>query len=161
MDDPTGDSPGSPIREDELVIRPGSDSDRHLILSTWLKVYRRHSSFTRNISNPVFFEWHQRVIKRLFERGAVANVCALKEDPLIVFGYLVTEHIDGCEQSGANPTIHFAYVKYSFQRMGIMRRLITSARIDLTRPTEYTHHTHGIEPIINKYPKLRYNPYLL
>lgn len=155
----TAGGPDAFSAQNELIVRAEQPGDRNFIISTWLKCYRRHSSFTKNISNDVYFDWHQKVIKRLFDRGAVAHIAALKEDPLVILGYLITEHYDPIEVY--NPYIHFAYVKFSFRNAGIMRTLLSAARIDLQQKTEYTHHTYEIEPIVSKHPKLVYNPYFL
>lgn len=156
MDDIAGNYLPPAVTVDELLVRPGTNEDKNFIFSTWLKCYRRHSLFTRNISNDVYFDWHQKVINRLFNRGATATVAALKEDPMVVLGYLVTEEV-----GDVNPIIHFAYVKFAFQKCGIMRTLLFAARIELKAKTEYTHHTFEIEPIIAKYPNMSFNPYLL
>lgn len=159
MDDMPSSSPDRASHLDTIIVRDERPEDRNFILSSWLRTYRRFSPFTRNISSPIFYEWHEKVIKRLFQRGAVAHVAALKDDDMVVLGYLVIEGVD--QLAGINPIIHFALVKEAFHNAGVMRTLLYAARIDLKEPTEYTHHTYDIEPILGKYPKLRYNPYLL
>lgn len=83
-------------------------------------------------------------------------MAVLTEDPMVILGYLVLERY-----SDRSPILHFAYVKGAFQNNGIMKMLLKYAEIDLGDHTEYTHHTYELSPIIEKYPNLVFNPYLL
>lgn len=159
MDDLTGGVPNNPSNGHAgIKVRHELPGDRNLIIASWLKCYRRHAFFTRNISNTIYYDWHQRIIKRLFSRGAVAHIAALQEDPVVILGYLITEND---ESNKHNPIVHFAFVKYPFRYSGVLRQLATSAKLDPSQPLFYTHHTNELTPIINKYPKCQFNPYLL
>lgn len=83
-------------------------------------------------------------------------MAVLPEDPMVVLGYLVLERY-----SDRRPILHFAYVKGPFQKNGIMRMLLKYAEINLNDKIEYTHHTYELAPILDKYPGLTFNPYLL
>lgn len=138
---------------EEIAIRGMEPRDLNFILATWLNCYR-HAAFTRHIPNAVYFEWHERVIKRILDRGSDTYVAVLKEDPLVILGYLVLERY-----TDRTPILHFAYVKSAFQKMGILGKLLAHANVDLNEKHELSHRTNELVPILEKYPKLIFNPY--
>lgn len=125
--------------------------DRNFILSTWLRSYR-NSPFTKYIPSQLYFDSHQRVIERLWNKpNAKTIVACLDEDQNVILGYLAYD----------TAAIHFCYVKETLQGEGIARTLLKHARIDLNEVHHFTHFTKPMETIHVKYRTLRYNPYLL
>ena len=75
---------------EEILIRPGDATDWSFILATWLRYYQENSSLAREIRKPIFFEYHQKLLKKLMVRETTnIYVAALKEDPFVIVGYFI------------------------------------------------------------------------
>lgn len=131
------------------------EADKNFILASWLN-NARYSRMTSRIPSDIYFKWHQRVIERIWDRaGSITSIAALKEDPSIILGYLCYEELV------TEPVIHFCYVKKPFRKEGIARSLFKRAEIDFKKRALFTHYTHEMDVICEKYPELIYCPYSL
>lgn len=129
-----------------MKIRSMLDSDVNFILSTWLKSYyeelKRHG--LKGVIYPkddIFFQGHQERIKELL-KTASCDICTAPDDDHQIIGWIVYD----------KDSIHYAYVKQVFRKMGVAKALISRA---LTARS-YSHHTKYTRHI-NK--GLVYDPY--
>lgn len=83
----------------------------------------------------------------LAQESTVTLVAVLPDDPSIILGYLVYEP----------GILHYVFVKEAFTRIGIARSLYDRAGLPMT----CTHKTVTVRPIMDKYPNIVYNPFLL
>lgn len=98
-----------------LVFRPAVESDLNMLLSDWLKSYRR-SEFARDMTNAVYFRGHEPLVKSALSRSQV--ICAVNpEDPWHVFGWI-------CFEPSSLPVLHYLYVKEPFRNYGIGAALL-------------------------------------
>jgi hypothetical protein len=151
---------------DEIIVRPAEITDTNFILSTWLREYFKNSGFTIGISSPLFFEYHQRVVKRIMARDTTrVLVAALSDDPFVIIGYLVYELPEADWQ-----VAHICFVKVQFRKFGIAKELLKESELDTTKTIEYTHRMRErskegryseMHWLYEKLPSLTYNPYLI
>lgn len=133
----------------EFEIRDAVADDLNFILSSWLKSYRQSSQFARYIPSRLYFEWHQKVIKRILERRTTkVRVAYTPGSPEVILGYFVAE------DQGDVSVAHYLYVKKAFRRFGIAKELFSNFGY-----MEYTHMTDECRWILNKVLSLVYNPY--
>lgn len=131
----------------EWGIRKASGSDLSFIYSTWLNSYKGDSLLGKTVSRSIFFKEYAKVIDGILQRDAVdIQVACKKDEPNVVFGYLVGEPL----------ILHYAFVKKRFCGLGILKSLSLNFVLH-----SYTHKTKTIEPILKKQPNLFYNPFLI
>lgn len=131
----------------EIEIRLGKPEDLDFILATWLRTYRHHSQFAKKISNPVFYENHQKIIERILERGAQVRVVHPVGEPDTILGY-------SCLENNNNiPVVHFIYIKKAFRDFGLAKKLVWETE------GYFSHLTDNLD--LSLHPKFVYNPYLV
>jgi hypothetical protein len=135
----------------QVQIRSATEADVPFIFNSWLKSYKG-SSAVRNVSAPVYFDFHHKLIEKLLQRSQVHVLCS-PDDSSQVFGYIVAEQVEGVQ------VIHYAYVKYAFRGMGLCSMLAKHAGLDKQIGGFYTHETHSTLKLLNG-SKFVYNPYL-
>lgn len=117
-------------------LRPATEADHALVLSSWLRSFRPFAS----TAGPVYDREQHALIKRLLARGS-ATVAHPEGDDWTVLGYSVAE----------GSTLHYAYVKGELRSGGLGRMLLPAGL------TAYTHQT----PLgLGLCRGLVYNPYL-
>lgn len=142
--------------EKEIEIRPYMPDDQNYILSTWLRSYHEQSPFAKSMRTRIYFEYHEKVAKRILERSDAVIVACLPDDPGVILGYLVHER----DQKLGN-ILHFCFVKGAFRGEKISRLLFRQAGIINTTEAFFTHKIFAMEWVTEKYPGLTYNPYLI
>lgn len=135
----------------QVQIRNATEADVPFIFNSWLKSYR-NSNFAKNVSNPVYFDFHHKVIEKILQRAQVLILCS-PDDSTQVFGFLVNETVDSV------PVVHYAYVKYAFRGMGLCSMLLKHAGLSKQSGGFYTHENHSTLKIVTG-SKFVYNPYL-
>jgi hypothetical protein len=114
-------------------FRPAEESDTNMILSDWLKSFRR-SPLATDMTNAVYFRGHEALVKKALKRSEI--ICAVnKEDPNHVFGWI-------CFEKQSIPILHYLYVKEAFRKFGIGTNLFHHMR---STTFAYTHKTDSIE----------------
>ena len=106
------------------------DGDFEFILKSWLRAHC-HGSKEAQLAGRHYWTHHREIAMRILARAAVL-VATWAKDPSVVAGFAVTE-------AGR---VHFVYVRKSFWRMGIARRLL--AGMLSQEGVVYTHRTHMI-----------------
>ena len=128
-----------------MKIRPMREGDVNFILSTWLKSYYEELKRYGHKGAPypkddVFFQGHQSRIKEHLPSMTVL-VCVAPDDDNQIIGYLACD----------NKTLHYAYTKNVFRKMGVFKALVKSCALD-----RYSHHTRFSKHICKG---LTYDPY--
>lgn len=109
-------------------IRRATDDDLGSIIGPWSQEMR-HAPWSRGMPDDLYFPAQKQVIKKLLRR-AITLVAADPEDGWHTYGFVTFE----------TAMVHFLYVKDTFRRMGIGRKLLDSAiggtaHVVLTQPT--------------------------
>lgn len=134
----------------QVQIRTANESDVPFIFNSWLKSYRS-SNAAKNISNPVYFDFHHKLLENILQRSNVLVLCDTA-DTAQVFGYIVAQDLDGVK------VLHYAYVKFAFRGMGLANMLLTEAGLSKQVGGFYTHETGVGQKLVGD--KFVYNPYL-
>lgn len=132
----------------EVTVRMAVKEDLPFIYSTWLKSYRYGSQFAKKLTNKVYYEWHHKLIERLFARGANCFVVVDSSDISVLYGYVVIE----------GPVMHFSYIKKPFRNLGLFNKLIETSGI---KSGPFTHYTEFCDEYLKKHEGWEYNPYLV
>lgn len=142
----------SPSAE-QAQTRRGTVSDIPFIYSSWLKSYR-NSEDTKGITDTVYYAHHHNFIEALLSRPTcVVLIVSPTGDPNTILGYSVTD------SSRNGPVIHYVYVKEAWRKMGLMKRLLSDAQVDVAACL-FTHRTKVAERLWSKYTEARYCPYM-
>lgn len=132
----------------DYTLRAARPEDLNFILSTWLRNYRFSSPFAKNITNTVYYKWHEKLVKAILTRPSTwVTVACDPTDTNVVYGYIVAETQD------VN-VLHYIYVKKPFRGFGIGKALM-----DANTVNEYTHAVYDLQWALDKYPGLTYCPY--
>jgi hypothetical protein len=136
----------------EWDIRNVREDDLPHIYSTWIKSMRYGSMLGKSCRGGLFSSEYTQVIDYILnEDDSDITVACHKEDPHVVFGYLVYQP----------DALHFAYVKQEFRKFGILKSLIEESGFKLNKLPCFTHRTLCLKQITAKYPDLIYNPFKL
>jgi len=142
------------VIEEHLIIRGLSENDIPFIVDSWINSYFGESDFTKTIRQSIFYKFHRLIVKAILKRPSVSiQVAADKEDPDVIFGYLVSENLPEYN------VFHYIYVKRSFNGYGVAAKMINECPNGLTgaHATHQTRRAHKIFDELN----LVFNPYLL
>lgn len=143
----------------DFVIRQAGEDDMPFIFSTWLRNYRHSSTgFAQDIDKEVYYDFHHQVISRIVSRHAHVLLAVDKQDPTVIFGYLVLEWFPD-----KFSVIHYGYVKKAFRNLGLFNSLLKAASVGRNKVL-YTHKTELGEKLIEHKKgvlECQYNPYLI
>lgn len=139
-----------------VAYRAPTEEDLPFIYSTWLKSYR-NTDWAKHMSNDTYYFHHKAICAAILESPTTVTTLICDEsDPEQLYGYVVAQVI------GGKPLLHFAYIKYNFRKLGLMKSLIqhlgyfnTSGQVNFI-----THLPRNYTALRTKY-NLEYNPYLL
>lgn len=143
----------------EIAIRPGRDSDRACVYSTWLHSYRHGSHFPRRIPEKTYFAEQHDLIQAILDSPTTTLLMAVpSDDPDVILGWACFERGVGAGEWEIKSAVHYVYVKPAFRRSGVASQLLSS----LGEPDwVYTHDTFVLRlPAVGA--KLRqafFNPY--
>lgn len=140
------------MSEETFKVRLAKEEDLNFILATWLNHYKDFSYFAKRIRRSVFFTFHHAIAERLIRKSQIL-IAYPDEDEDIIFGFLVYER-------GADPIVHFAFVKQELRRMGIATLMFKRAAIDPDKCV-FTHWTMTTNALTVRWPNAEYNPYLI
>lgn len=100
-----------------IQIRQASPLDIPFIYATWLKGLYYGNDWFREMDKEVFFANYHKVIETILQRSGVRVAC-LEDEPDVILGYSVVY---------AQFTLHWVFVKRSWRKMGIAKRLVEDA----------------------------------
>lgn len=105
-------------------LRPMRESDRHYVLSSWLRSYQECPEF-RGLRRAVYFAIYEPLVKAMLARSTVA-VATLPGAEDIVIGWMAVE----------DDLLHYVLAKPRWRKLGVARWLLESMA-DI--PVTYTH----------------------
>lgn len=121
-----------------ITERHFQPTDTGFIYSTWLKGLYYGNDWFREIDQERFFDTYHRVIEALlFKPEVTIKIACLKEDLDTIVGYTITE------KSKEGTTLHWAFVKPVWRKLGIAKGLLPS---DITKVTHLTEIGRNIKP---------------
>lgn len=134
------------------ACRDATPDDLPFVFATWLRSARKQGD-RAFMTNTVYFLNEKRRIGRLIETSKVAMICN-QEDADHILGWV-------CHGSIADVAlIHYAYVKRSYQGMGILRAALALVCPRLGKEQiAITSITSAVAEKRQKY-QLHFNPYL-
>lgn len=131
-----------------IKLRDFRAEDRNMILDTFLKSYYFNMT-GKKPATKAYFSSHAKILENLYETNQIVVLIAcLDEDEDIILGYSIW---------GLDKTLHYVYVKESYQRMGIASKMLKLMLKDRSEIV-VSHFTKDIKHFQGKY-KLTYNPY--
>lgn len=131
----------------EVKIRPAKGSDIAFIYSTWLNSYRNDSSIGLSVRKSVFFDNYQLILDQLMDSSETIIACQPDEEN-VVYGFMTFDP----------KTIHYAFVKEAFRRLGIAKSLFQYAFTENLDRISITHKTKYAQFLCTKF---NYNPFQL
>jgi hypothetical protein len=139
---------------DAIEIIHATKEHESFIYSSWLNTYSERSEIARRIGSRRFFKMHHGIIERILNDTPRILVIAMREDPNIIFGYLVAKR-----KTELCPVIHFCFVKPAFREMGFAKLLVRALDWDFNK-CFYTHVVDDMNWMLSKFPGMKYYPYL-
>jgi ribosomal protein S18 acetylase RimI-like enzyme len=140
------------MSQESVLLREPNKDDINFIFSSWLKSFRS-SNFAKNVTNTIYFDQHHKVIESLLQNSKIIVACN-RDDKKQIIGYMVATKINDIL------TIHYAYVKHPYRRLGVGKLLLSAFDHDPTEVSCYTHDTHMSNKLAAKF-NLIYQPYLM
>jgi len=136
-----------------VELRRARKSDIPFITSSWLKSHRYGYS-SQSVPNTVYYHQHHKILEEVIPRSVVLVACN-HEDPDQILGWMCAEVVDTAM------VIHYVYVKKSFRKFGLAKRLVqTMAEVEDPPAFMCTHSNREVRDIVEK-KEIIYNPYLL
>lgn len=105
-----------------LILRPMTDADRNLVLSSWLESY---SNSLVGIDRGAFFRLYKPLVAAMVDRGGVI-VAGLPDIADSVLGWMASH----------NEVLHYVFVKPRWRKLGVARALLEGTE---TLPITYSH----------------------
>lgn len=114
-----------------MVLRPFDRArDESFVYSGWLHSFRRGNEQAHTTPANVYFRGHHDVISGILDRPTTKiAVLAAEDDHSLIYGWLCHEVYQD------KWLMHYAYVKSSFRRFGLGRRLLMHVGLDMTKPS--------------------------
>lgn len=141
------------LPEGHVTIRRAQSSDLPFVFSSWLNSYES-SGWARGVRRRTYFTRHHAVVSELLSRpSCVVLVAALEEDPDVILAWAALEPVSS--------TVHYVYVKESWRRLGLARRLLDELPGGVQVYTHRTMGPHGrVERLIRQHlAGASYDPY--
>lgn len=135
---------------DHFLIRQPRKSDLNLIQNSFAKTMKTESRLGRSCSSKLFYSKFQNIIDYILDRSSIL-IAAAPEDHDVILGYLIYEP----------GIIHYAFVKYPFRRLNIIKDLVHHAFPD-AKSLEFSLWTNSAKAILQKHEdQLIHNPFHL
>mgnify|MGYP006270041487 CR=1 FL=1 len=110
-----------------IDLRDLLEWDVNFIYQTWLKGLYYGSDFWKQMKGDTYYSTYKRLIERiLVTPGTKVKIACLKEDPEVVIGYAVY----------TGDTLHWAFVKPQWRKMGIAKAIIPDTIKKVTHLTK-------------------------
>jgi len=136
-----------------IELRRARKSDIPFITSSWLKS-NRYGYLPQSIPNTVYYHQHHKILEEVIPRSVVLVACN-HEDPDQILGWMCAEVVDTAM------VIHYVYIKKTFRKFGLAKRLVeTMAEVEKPPAFMCTHSNREVRDIVERH-KIIYNPYLL
>lgn len=108
-------------KTDFMAFRGYQPNDKNFILATWLNGLYLENSFFRKMDKRSYYVNYELILEDILScPDTICNVACHNEDPDVTFGYVVMRDKE---------TLHWAFVKLPWRRIGIMTELIKPFKI--------------------------------
>lgn len=119
----------------EVNFRAPTQEDTSFIFNSWLKSYRS-SNFAKDQCNTVYYENYKKIVSEILNRSMITIVCN-PDDSNHLYGYIVFEYLPA-----NNLLVHYVYVKHTYRKSNIAKKLIEKVRLS-ANPILASHHTNA------------------
>jgi hypothetical protein len=127
-------------------IREAKDSDKNLVLATFLKGLYYGESFFSRVPKDIFMAAYKRVAQALVnDPNTKILVACLPEDEDTVMGYSM--------MSRDEKTVYFCFTKAAWRKRGIAKSLTPK------NPQYVAHLTKLGDSLMHKLPNTKFNPF--
>lgn len=132
------------MSDKQIEIRESYESDRNFIYSTWLRGIYFGNDWFHEIPSDIYYKNYQLVLDEILKRPKLTiSIACLADDKDVILGYIVYEQT----------VIHYIFVKESWRKMGIAKKLSP------TNITVCTHLTNIGKSLKKKYD-IVFNPFI-
>lgn len=128
----------------KVQLRLATPADRRFIAASWFESYRK-GGHAPEVGFDVYRAGQDAVIQRCMSQGKLV-VAAAEAEPDEICGWVCA----------APDTLHYAYVKQAYRRLGIALSLFAA----VGQPRQHTHDTR-LGRLFARKTGSRYNPFLL
>lgn len=138
------------MQDSHFVLRNADEAcDLAFIMASWLQSYFRTSNYTKDVSEPIYYAEHRKVVETILSRPETrVEVACNPDDNKQIYGYAVTE------AHHALRIVHYVFVKRLFRDFGIAKALLPFC----SEPCLVSHLTVTGKHILPK--AWQYSPYL-
>lgn len=105
-------------------LRKSSGDDINFVAASWKQSFRKEYP---KLTKDEFFEVINPKVDKILDRSEIIIACD-PEEPRVIYGYCVFKVVDSI------PVIHFAYVKQSLRRFGLLKGMLKQIQ-DNSSPT--------------------------
>lgn len=135
------------------IIRAFEEEDRHFIVDSWSRQY--HEALPQSYCpGYIYFPNQIKLINDILQSSDCLVAC-LAEDPEIIVGYIVYEHIDKVL------VLHWTCVKKDFRKLSVMTDLLDSAHAAWRKEVIMVTQPGKLYSKYRKKYKVFYDPFLL
>lgn len=132
--------------------RPPNENDIAFIMSTWLKGQRQQGD-RAFMTNDVYFQGEKKRLTDILTKVSVIVICDVGDENHI-YGWVAYSLVKDLF------VIHYAHVKKTYRRVGLMRSTLTSIFPRFSQDeTAITHINRDINRAREKY-RLRFDPFI-
>jgi hypothetical protein len=135
-----------------IKIRDAEENDVNFIFNSWLNSFR-NGYLPHQVDNTIYFAEQHKIIERLL-RSAHVKIAINELEPDNILGYICYETIENIF------TLHYAYTKHTFRKMGVFSQLVSSVRENNENRAMCSHNNFQFSKLINKL-NMVYHPYLI
>ena len=109
------------------VLRQLRSGDLPLIYNSWLRSFKKQNDVDQNgLPGWMYWRYYHEKIEETLARAETRVLCA-EAEPDIIFGWICFEH------APTFTVVHYLYVKNAFRKIGLARRLVGGAGLDVAR----------------------------
>lgn len=126
------------------------DSDLPFIYSSWLKSFKKSSSFAKRIRDSIYYKAHHEFITALL-KSSKAAIAHVPGDEDVILGYVIY-------QNSPRAIVHYVFIKEEWRMLGIAKALLSACEM---RDFIFTHWTYPMDEIIENHTHLVYDPYAI
>lgn len=150
-------------KNNEVAYRLLDPNEHNFVFHSFLKSYR-DSPMVRGVPNTIYFKKQHDLIETfLIDPRSRAIVACNPQDPEQVYGYILAQSLPS--DNGDLLVVHWVYVKQPFRNLGIAKALFEKLnKLPAQKPTaaiQYTHRVKTVDRLLQSYPHVTFNPYLL
>ena len=125
------------VEGEDFKLRPGRESDRNLVLDSWIKCHRRNCypekrckhygacSCPQILDAESYRAGQEWLVKQLLERCALYVACLPSEEDFVMAWSVTSDR-----------AVHYCWTRHAFRRKGLCNALLKPY---LGKPTTYTH----------------------